>query len=1001
MKQSTLTYEAGRMPLIVARIPHLPTNVALALYGGENAPALLADLLEKRPEVLNAVFIASESLHEAALKWLRSPCYGRVFTRLLMYVIRMSTRTTPFGTFGTVSTVATGTKQTLSFACEDHVHTRSRVDTGWLFEFIRHVENCDGYADELVVAANDLVIERGERLFVMNPERVRRTGAVLQYAPVSLRNTAGVGLIRSLAKHPVTLGRLREALAQDFVDDRARIDAFLARMLESGILVSCLRPTLTEEPLAQVARAIENIDESIAERLSTMRGMLSALDGVPAGSQTINEYRTIVRSVREVFPSDNAVLQVDAKRALSGALHERVVREAGILAEYCARMGTTSSPLDEYAARFVERYEGNDRVVPLLELLDPDFGLGAPVANAAPAYFPAQHGIRCDLAGRALRDSLPAIELEDAEIDALLGPPLSHSDASALEIGFHVLATNAAALERGDFLIFPGAFGVHTGAACSIGRFGDMIACDLPKRLNKSANGQITAELIFHPVMTRAGNVAVRPAIYDYEIQVGIHSHGNAAERLDLRDLFVGMERGRFFLYSRKLESKVRVRETHVLNTAALSGAVPRFLSLLQYSGVRQPRPFSWGDLGELPVLPRLQHNRIVLAPAQWNMPAAIAKGGRKELSDFVARWNVPRFIFACEADNRLLVDLHSAHAATVLNAALKQGASNLRLIEAPVEEESWLVRAGGVHLCEFVASFHLDVDTREELTAKRVPPVNASIRHGLGAEWTCFKIYCGSARADILLQSTIPQLLHALRAKYVIASFFFVRYADPRQHLRLRIKTARSEKRSLLDEMFAALDTLLERGEADDVAVSTYTPEVERYGVGAIAIAEALFQLSSEAALGRMHHFETESVRIACALETCLPMVHALVTPEKLEPWCLRADATRPLKIDAEERAMLRALRSFVHSEAFDDARGRYLPFAAAYHDLEQSGKLERPLFEVIEALIHMHFNRFGVHAGAPEVRARALLRAACMSIVRSAAPEDGSAARADLLLR
>lgn len=982
MSEKTPAYHLGRKPLIAARIPHLPASVALDLYAAENAPHALAHLLQTCPEILNAVFVASESLHRAALKWIASPCEDRVFTRLLMYVVRMSTRTTPFGTFATVSTVNADAAQTLSLADESSIRTRSRVDTGWLFEFVRHVERSDRYADEVLVAANDLVIERGERLYVMNPERVFRSGAALEYAPVSLRNTEGVRLIRSLAEKPVTLRRLREGLAQNFGDERERITAFLERMLESGILVSCLRPTLTEEPLAQVARAMEHMDESIAERLSTVRGMLSALDGVPAASQSIGAYQAIVRSVRDVFPSDLAVLQVDAKRELTGGLPERVCRDGALLAEYFVRLGSNGSPLDAYASRFIERYEGTDRLIPLLELVDPDFGLGAPTVNTSAAFSPKERAVRADLAARGMRENRNAIDLDDTELEALLGAPLSNGDIAAVEIGFHVLACDAAAIDRGEFVLFPGAFGVHSGAGCSLGRFGDMMAGDLFEHLNEP--DEMNAELVFHPVMTRAGNVAVRPPVHDYEIQVGIHSQGHRAQRLDLRDLYVGMEGRQFFLYSQSHRRRVCVRETHVLNTPGLSAALPRFLALLQHRGIRQPRPFSWGDLSDLPALPRLQHKRIVLAPAQWNLPAAIVNGGSEQLCEFISRWNVPRYVYACQADNRLLVDLRSLHAAAVLKAAFKPDASNLRLLEAPVQEESWLAGPRGAHLCEFVASFHLDASVKKAVPAKRNAPVHVAARHGLNAEWTCFKIYSGSARADILLQSAVPELLSKLRAKSALESFFFVRYADPKPHLRLRIRNAPDQKAAVVRQMFAMLDTLLANGEVDDVAVSTYAPEVERYGgPEAMPLAETLFHLSSEETLRSMRHFETQTLRAASAVQTCLPMVHALLGPDKLADWCYQADSKGPLKLESDERAALRNLREFQMGEQFMTLRGRYAQLAGSYRQLEAAGNLGRPLFDVIEALVHMHFNRFGIGPGKPEERARGLLRAACLSTI------------------
>jgi len=62
-----------------------------------------------------------------------------------------------------------------------------------------------------------------------------------------------------------------------------------------------------------------------------------------------------------------------------------------------------------------------------------------------------------------------------------------------------------------------------------------------------------------------------------------------------------------------------------------------------------------------------------------------------------------------------------------------------------------------------------------------------------LGDEWIYFKLYSGAQTADRILESSIkPSMDNLLKGK--IDQWFFVRYADPDLHLRVRVHCRSSE---------------------------------------------------------------------------------------------------------------------------------------------------------------------------------------------------------------
>jgi hypothetical protein len=138
----------------VLSTPLLPFDAFLALAEGlESAAAMdptalpqaaLADrakirarlaAIVQRPEVLEALFIASPSLWESAGVWLAEPESERgqkAEPVLLRYVARMAGRPTPFGLFAGCSVGRVGEATRLAMEGQDHYRRNSRLDMDYV-----------------------------------------------------------------------------------------------------------------------------------------------------------------------------------------------------------------------------------------------------------------------------------------------------------------------------------------------------------------------------------------------------------------------------------------------------------------------------------------------------------------------------------------------------------------------------------------------------------------------------------------------------------------------------------------------------------------------------------------------------------------------------------------------------------------------------------------------------------------------------------------------------
>ena len=112
-----------------------------------------------------------------------------------------------------------------------------------------------------------------------------------------------------------------------------------------------------------------------------------------------------------------------------------------------------------------------------------------------------------------------------------------------------------------------------------------------------------------------------------------------------------------------------------------------------------------------------------------------------------------------------------------------------------------------------------------------------------IGDEWLYYKFYSGPKTADLILTEMIKPAAEQLLSGGYIDRWFFIRYADPKMHIRVRFHLARPEF------IFNVVQTLqpLTRGYIEQdliwkVQVDSYQREIERYGVDTMEQAEELF---------------------------------------------------------------------------------------------------------------------------------------------------------------
>ena len=981
-------------PFAYVRTPLLPYETAWRFFGSDWQRQLEAFLRGNQTLCL-AIHIASPSLSRELSAWLESGQISeRAARRILAYVLRASTRTTPFGMFAAVSRVEAGSVNTLRIRSE--IGTRTRPDMAWLRALADGWKRDPHIRRMLKVCINDALLLRGQRYTAYHPSLVHRTRgseSPLTYTSVSFKETQPVAFLKETLTSPERLTDIAARLEQRFGATREECLQLLDQLWECGFFVDELELDPSGEPVQATLDALTRIDEERAGEMRRFLAALDAFDRTPVSAKSVAEYCILEERQRAVDPGREPRLQTDSVRETAGTLSQRVLDDAALLADVMLHWHPFE--MKQYRQRFIERYEGSTREVPLLELIHPSLGLGVPddldVAYALPAELVEK---RVAIASQALLDGATEVALSETELKALLPPREDHRIAGSFDIGFEVLARSASEIERGNYHILTSPLVYAPAAGGSIGRFADALGASaqsdlrtLRSRIENVFEDAAVAELVLASNYARGLNVSLRPVHLAYQVRVGLMSAPDATSHITPADLIVGLDGAGFYVRSLSLNKRVEIVQTHVYNTADLAPSLGRFLSLLSFEGVIFPHLFDWGVAEKLSFLPRLRCGRVIVAKARWHLQKdEVVRACAGDRTGFLRRWRLPRYVQLVEQDAVMPLDLSSEAGWQLLRDHAASGPKNIVRFEEllPGEGDVWLQdEHGGRYRAEFVASF---VRTR---AVSRAVPTGAAISRSErvqppGSEWTYAKLYTDADDMDRFLAREVAPLVASLSANAAAANWFFVRYADSSDHVRLRIKHAAHEHGEVARIFGERFDEWVKSGVLTKVEVATYEREIERYGgIEAMEICERWFGADSTYVLQEFlaERALQDEERVAFACETLAHIASVCGRLHGSDPAGF-VRFTRKTTLTEADRAILRALRTKL-------ANGTTVRFPEASEYIEalfhvhQAGRLRSPFAEVVDSLMHMHCNRCGL-SPALEQRARAIARQALHGAAR-----------------
>lgn len=112
-----------------------------------------------------------------------------------------------------------------------------------------------------------------------------------------------------------------------------------------------------------------------------------------------------------------------------------------------------------------------------------------------------------------------------------------------------------------------------------------------------------------------------------------------------------------------------------------------------------------------------------------------------------------------------------------------------------------------------------------------------------IGGEWLYYKIYTGPKTSDLVLANIIKPVTDALLSNKSIDKWFFIRYNDPKPHIRVRFHyTNPANVAEIINTLHEPIKEYIEEDLVWKVQIDTYQREIERYGVRTMEQSEDLF---------------------------------------------------------------------------------------------------------------------------------------------------------------
>lgn len=492
--------------------------------------------------------------------------------------------------------------------------------------------------------------------------------------------------------------------------------------------------------------------------------------------------------------------------------------------------------------------------------------------------------------------------------------------------------------------------------------------------LEESANPEVVFFDIAYHAELNVDNINRRSQLYSQELNLISYSCIDAPLTLD--DLYISISGNAIVLRSQLLGKRVMPRMSSAYNYRRSKLPVFRFLYDLAFYGVWPELTFDISQiLPQLNYYPKVVFKNIVLSMPRLNLYRKNYKGQTEDeittqIKQLMENHGFGNLIKILKGEEHTIYDLREKTEFQLFISEITQH-EKTTMEDFPIPENSV---ANDKNNSPFVNQVIVPMYHKREIYHESASQIHDTVTRERDflplQEWLYFDIFLHPLNADELLLNPIQRLLHTFSQH--IEKWFFIRYNEHGEHIRLRINGTQSYLAPMASHLSQLLKPYYDSGLIKDFKISTYQRELERYDVVGISEVETHFHKSSLLTLSLLLSNATDIEKYEHCLRIMLAIQKSKVIGDKrfLE-WTdfIRRTLEKEHRLEANSfKEMNRFIKDNLKYPYGDPAVEEDIIIHSIINLLERCP--ERRKAPLLTDLIHMHVNRlFAEHQRTHEM--------------------------------
>lgn len=720
----------------IVRTPSYPINFYFNLTKG-----LLIernDIIEilNHTQIKEALFLASPDFYDEICKWLTSNDYqtkkaNKVKLSILKYLIRMSTRCTPFGLFSACGSGKLSNESLINihtgvnFTEKTSFYRKTRLDMQFLGNLGQEYNSNSIVQNQLLLYPNTTLYKLAK--FYRYVQYTLDEGKRI-YSLEGFKRTKYLDLILEKARYGMNKNELKLILISKKIDQFEAIE-FIDELIKHQILVYEAELTLTGEDYlnklmelvysikkSQNWRSEELLDNYKLEKeetdnlilfLEKISNTLLEIDIESFEKDPFSFYKGIIETITtKGIPFDKKYLfQTDLFLNNDDfSLNQKYTQDITKCVSFLNKISEKpkNSLLENFKKAFIERYDSE--TVSLVKALDVETGIGyithknfdvTPLLDTIEIKQRSIDDFKVDLSKveKIILDKLQNSNRKDKNSVTLKASDFENIDFSNENLPCTFSCLFEIVEENGKEWISIQDIG-GSGAANLSARFCygneqiDHLANEITRYESDSFADKIIAEIVHLPE-NRTGNVLRRPNFRPYEIPYLGQSSLPLSQQINIEDIMLKVNNGRLLMWSKKHDKEIIPRLTNAHNYSYDSLPIYQFLCDMQFENCKPSIGLNHYKIDKmLDYFPRIIVENCIVTKEKWIFSREKHNAIFKRLKEINIVYDrsifnleldfsnytppLPQYVSLVDGDNTLIVNLENKTCIEMLVKSVK-----------------------------------------------------------------------------------------------------------------------------------------------------------------------------------------------------------------------------------------------------------------------------------------------------------------------------------------